>query len=178
MCQLIVRFLFRSSVGDLDALVQQFGCLQKCRLKVPWEYCLIGFTSWGHFIGSCQWSASTLHCSLPSSALLPAQPQLPPLSKPQWSQECRRVSASVWDLARQKLRVTSTPSHFEMDPWWQLLGEPSDVSISLSKEIARGSTRSPWANQTLHKAQMDALSPACYCWGGGHPAAMLSPPIS
>lgn len=49
----------------------------------------------------------------------------------------------MWDLARQKLRVTSTPSHFEMDPRWQLLGEPSDVSISLSKEIARGSTRSP-----------------------------------
>lgn len=113
-----------------------------------------------------------------------SQNQLPP-PQPQWSQECRRVSASVWDLARQKLRVTSTPSHFEMDPWWQLLGEPSDVSISLSKEIARGSTRSPWANQTLHKAQMDALSPACYSWGGGgvggreggDPAVMLSPPI-
>ncbi|KAI4826016.1 hypothetical protein KUCAC02_021675, partial [Chaenocephalus aceratus] len=73
-----------------------------------------------------------------SAALLPAQPK--PAPKPQWSQECRRVTASVWDLARQKLRVTSTPSHFEMDPWWQLLGDPSDVSISLSKEIARGST--------------------------------------
>lgn len=80
----------------------------------------------------------------PRDALLSAQPKpAPPPPKPQWSQECRRVSASVWDLARQKLRVTSTPSHFEMDPWWQLLGEPSDVSISLSKEIARGSTRSP-----------------------------------
>lgn len=79
----------------------------------------------------------------PRDALLSAQPKPAPPSKPQWSQECRRVSASVWDLARQKLRVTSTPSHFEMDPWWQLLGEPSDVSISLSKEIARGSTRSP-----------------------------------
>lgn len=73
----------------------------------------------------------------------------------------------MWDLARQKLGVTSTASHFEMDPWWQLLGEHSDVSISLSEEIARGSTRSPWANQTPHKAQMDALSPACCCWGGG-----------
>lgn len=79
----------------------------------------------------------------PRDALLSAQPKPAPPPKPQWSQECRRVSASVWDLARQKLRVTSTPSHFEMDPWWQLLGEPSDVSISLSKEIARGSTRSP-----------------------------------
>lgn len=167
---------FTCSVRDLDVLVLQFGCLLKCRLKVPWEYCLIGFTSWGHFIGSCQWSPCTVHPSLPSSALLPAQPK--PAPQPQWSQECWGVSASVWDLARQKLRVTSTPSHFEKDPWWQLLGEPSDVSISLSKEIARGSTRSPWANQTLHKAQMDALSPACYCWGGEHPATMLSPPIS
>lgn len=105
-----------------------------------------------------------------------------PTPQPQWSQECRRVPASVWDLARQKLRVTSTPSHFEMDPWWQLLGEPSDVSISLSKEIPRGSTRSPRANQTLHQAQMDALSPGVLLLrrgeGGGDPAVMLSPPVS
>lgn len=168
-CQVLI--LFR----DLHVLLQQFGCLLKCLLKVPWEYFLIGFSSWGHFIGSCKWSAYTPP-SLLSFALLSAEPNPPP--QPLWSQECRRVSASVWDLARQKIRVTSTPSHFEIDPSWQLLGEPSDVSISLSKEIARGSTRSPWANQTLHKAQMDALSPVCYCWGGGHLAAILSPPIS
>lgn len=169
-CQVLI--LFR----DLHVLLQHFGCLLKCLLKVPWEYFLIGFSSWGHSLG------------LASDLLIPTTPLppqfCPPLStakttpQPLWSQECRRVSASVWDLARQKIRVTSTPSHFEIDPSWQLLGEPSDVSISLSKEIARGSTRSPWANQTLHKAQMDALSPVCYCWGGGHLAAMLSPPIS
>lgn len=53
------------------------------------------------------------------------------------------VGVGGWGVAPQKLRVTSTPSHFETDPWWQLLGDPSDVSISLSKEIARGSSRSP-----------------------------------
>lgn len=138
------------------------------------------FPNWFQLLGTLHWVLQVicLYPPLPSfscSALLPAQPRPAP-PKPQWSQECRRVSASVWDLARQKLRVTSTPSHFEMDPWWQLLGDPSDVSISLSKEIARGSTRSPWANQTLHKAQMDALSPACYCWGGEHSVVLLSPP--
>lgn len=129
---------------------------------------------------------TTLHCVLLVNCLDPPlsfqysqnqQPPPPIALQPQRSQVCWRVSASVWDLAPQKLRVTSTPSHFETDPWRQLLGDPSDVSISLSKEIARGSTRSPWANQTLHKAQMDALSPACRSWGGGHPATMLSPPI-
>lgn len=112
----------------------------------------------GHLIGSSLWAPHLLLHATPT----------PP--HPQWSLECSRVSACVWDLARQKLRVTSTPPHFEMDPWWQLLGEPSDVSISLSKEIAWGSTRSPWANQTLHKAQIDALSPACYCRGRSSPA--------
>ncbi|KAL7870517.1 hypothetical protein SRHO_G00080140 [Serrasalmus rhombeus] len=51
-----------------------------------------------------------------------------------------------------RLQVTSTPPHFETDPWWQLLGERRDVSIRLSKEIARGSGGSPGANQTLHAA--------------------------
>lgn len=57
-------------------------------------------------------------------------------------------------------RVTSTPPRFESDPRWQLLGECRDVSIRLSKEIARGSSRSLRANQTLHAAPADALSPA------------------
>lgn len=159
----------------------QFRCSLKFRLKVPWECCVIGFTSWGQLIGSRQWSVCTPSHHTPT--VHPTSNSCPPPDtaqaspQPHWNQECRRVSASVWDLARQKLRVTSTPPHFEMDPWWQLLGETSDVSISLSKEIARGSTRSPWANQTLHKAQTDALSPACYCRGGGHPAGMLSPPV-
>lgn len=74
-CQVL---LYTCSVRDLDVLVRQFGCLLKCRLKVPWEYCLIGFTSWGHFIRSCQWSARTLRPSLPSSAFLPAQPKPAP----------------------------------------------------------------------------------------------------
>lgn len=122
----------------------------------------------------------TLHCVLwvlvllyPPPTFLSAQPIPPPPSTPTRPKGAKNVGGFQpvcvcvgGDLAPQKLRVTSTPSHFETDPWWQLLGDPSDVSISLSKEIARGSTRSPWANQTPHKAQMDALSPACCSWGG------------
>ncbi len=62
-------------------------------------------------------------------------------------------------------RVTSTPPHFESDPRWQLLGEVRDVSIRLSKKIAPGSSRSLRANQTLHAATTDALSPAPNCRG-------------
>ncbi|KAL6479247.1 hypothetical protein MHYP_G00126800 [Metynnis hypsauchen] len=62
----------------------------------------------------------------------------------------------------RRLQVTSTPPHFETDPWWQLLGERSDVSIRLSKEIARGSGGSPGANQTLHAAPT-----RCSFTGGG-----------
>lgn len=62
-------------------------------------------------------------------------------------------------------RVTSTPPRFESDPRWQLLGECRDVSIRLSKEIAPGSSRSLRANQTLHAAPTDALSPAPNCRG-------------
>lgn len=130
---------------------------------VPWEYGLIGFTSWGHWglakdlLVLCA-PSELLPPPSPNSALLQAQPQAPPLnpptaaatlltppspSSPGGAKNVGGFPASVWDLARQKLRVTSTPSHFEMDPWWQLLGEPSDVSISLSKEIARGSAGSP-----------------------------------
>lgn len=62
-------------------------------------------------------------------------------------------------------RVTSSPPRFESDPRWQLLGECRDVSIRLSKEIAPGSSRSLRANQTLHAAPTDALSPAPNCRG-------------
>lgn len=124
--------------------------------------------NWFHLLGtlgSCQRSARSplripASSNPPKSALLQAQPQAPPSepptaaaaaalltppspSSPGGAKNVGGFPASVWDLARQKLRVTSTPSHFEMDPWWQLLGEPSDVSISLSKEIARGSAGSP-----------------------------------
>lgn len=77
-------------------------------------------------------------------------------------------------------RVTSTPPRFESDPRWQLLGECRDVSIRLSKEIAPGSGRSLRANQTLHAAPTDALSPAPNCRGvkGGGQAGTLSTPIS
>lgn len=61
-----------------------------------------------------------------------------------------------------ELRVTSSPPHFETDPWWQLLGENRDVSIRLSKEIAWGSSRSLRANQTLHAVPTEARSaPNC-----------------
>ncbi|KAK1784603.1 hypothetical protein P4O66_003294 [Electrophorus voltai] len=49
-------------------------------------------------------------------------------------------SLCVGFLSTEGLRVTSTPPHFETDPWWQLLGEHRDVSIRLSKEIAPGSS--------------------------------------
>lgn len=118
--------------------------------------------NWFHLLGtlgSCQRSAREPLLAPPSPFYQPLSPNptsaatSPSLqathsrsrrpSSPGGAKNVGGFPASVWDLARQKLRVTSTPSHFEMDPWWQLLGEPSDVSISLSKEIARGSAGSP-----------------------------------
>lgn len=64
---------FTDYIRVSDVLVWQFSCLLKCRLKVPWDGCLIGFTSRGHLIGSRQWSAGT-----PLSVdLLPTHPQPP-----------------------------------------------------------------------------------------------------
>lgn len=140
-------------VKHLDVLVRQLGCLFEMSINSTLGVSL----NWFHLLGTLGLAKDLLvpstppipnFCPPPSTATSPHHhhhhpPRTSQPLQPRRSQECRRVSASVWDLARQKLRVTSTPSHFEMDPWWQLLGEPSDVSISLSKEIARGSTRSP-----------------------------------
>lgn len=59
------------AVRRLDALVRQFGCLLKCRLIVPWEHYLIGFTSRRRWV-------SPVICLLPlPKSALPAPTHTP-----------------------------------------------------------------------------------------------------
>lgn len=156
------------SVGDLDVPVLQLKCLLRCRLAIPWEYCLIGFTSRGHFVGSSRWSPCTRHTSLPSSALLSAvrtSPQTQP--EPRMEEGFSRCVGFSSSEAQGHLHTLSL---------WNgpLVADPGRAQWCLYQPVKRDS---PGLHQ-VPLSQSNSPQSTDGCSFTRDLATMFSPPIS
>lgn len=117
----------------------QFSCLLKCRLKVPGEYCLIGFTSWGHSLGLASDLLLPTTPSLPVTALLSAQPKLTPQSPPSTAPMEQRM----WEGFSQCVGFSSSEAqgHLHTLSLWNgpLVAAPGRAQWCLYQPVKRDS---------------------------------------